>query len=74
MSSKLTLEEVKAEFERWRAERKNSRQAIPQYLWKLVKQLTGRYKSTEITRALRVRCEFLFCIKNQMDIVIMQSK
>jgi len=54
MSSKLTLEEVKAEFERWRTERKNSRQTIPQYLWPLVKQLTGRYKSTEIARELRL--------------------
>jgi len=52
MSSQRTLEEVKAEFKRWRVERKHSRQAIPQYLWQLVKQLTGRYKSSEISREL----------------------
>jgi len=64
MSSKLTLAEVKAEFEHWRVERKHSRQIIPQELWKLVKHIINRYKLSEITRELRINYQQL---RDQVD-------
>jgi hypothetical protein len=53
MQSKLTLEEVKTEFEQWRRDRKH-RHPIPEHLWVMVKKLIGRYKPSKITQDLRL--------------------
>jgi len=50
----LSLDDVKAHFEHWRATRTKLRERIPQYLWDEVKTLIGRYSLTEITSVLRI--------------------
>jgi len=47
----LSLNEVKAHFDHWRATRPK-RCKIPEYLWDKVKPLMGRYPLTAITTAL----------------------
>lgn len=71
MSSQPTLKEVKAEFERWRAKRKNCREMIPQSLQHLAKQLAERYSATDIVRELRLNYarfkSFLEANRNNKD-------
>ena len=49
---KLSIDEVKAKFQHWRATRNNSREKIPESLWSEVLRLVGSYPAYEITSAL----------------------
>ncbi|MBD3297934.1 MAG: hypothetical protein GF341_04705 [candidate division Zixibacteria bacterium] len=49
----LTLEDVRAHFEHWRASRKK-RERIPEPLWREAASLVERYGITRVSRALRV--------------------
>ncbi len=51
-SSIITLESVKAQFLRWRMTRTKSERIIPDELWNSVKQLTKKYKYSQIASAL----------------------
>jgi len=50
----LSLDEVKSQFEHWRATRTKQRERIPEYLWSHVKTLIDRYALQDITQALRI--------------------
>src|SRR5688572_21148367 len=50
----LTLEEVKSDFDHWRATRAKKRERIPQYLWDKVKTLIERYSLADITKTLSI--------------------
>ena len=50
----LSLDEVKSQFEHWRATRTKQREKIPEYLWNHVKTLIDRYAFQDITQALRI--------------------
>lgn len=53
MQQHATLEEVKSDFDHWRATR-TKRCKIPMYLWDKVKPLLGRYPLSAIANALSV--------------------
>jgi len=50
----LSLDEVKSQFEHWRATRTKQRERIPEYLRNHVKTLIDRYALQDITQALRI--------------------
>lgn len=54
MQNSLSLDEVKAHFEHWRATRTKQRERIPEYLWDHVKTLLDRYSLMDITQMLRI--------------------
>ncbi len=48
------LESVQYQFERWRENKKTSREPIPEYLWKAASKLKNEYPISRISNALRL--------------------
>ena len=54
LEKSLSLEQVEQEFMNWRKQRRNSREAIPQDLWKKAVQLYPAYKTPVICKRLKL--------------------
>ena len=54
LKKSLSLEQVEQEFMHWRQNRRNSREAIPQDLWKKAVQLYPAYKTPVICKRLKL--------------------
>lgn len=54
LQNPLTLDEVKSQFDHWRATRIKKRERIPKSLWDEVKMLIDRYSLSDITKILSI--------------------